>query len=169
MVSKYFVVQSLKSCLTLCDLMKCSMPGFPVLHCLSEFAQTHVHWVNDAIQPFHPLSLLLLLPSVFPSIRILSNELVLHNRWPKYQSFSFSICPSNEYSGLISLRVDWLDLLAAQGTLKSLLQPHSWKASLLWRSAFFMVQLSHPNVTTVSPHLNDGLVSHGSKGGVWHY
>ena len=93
----------------------------------------------------HPL---LLLPSMFPSIRVFSNESVLHIRWPKCWSFSFSICPSNEYSGLISFRMDWLDLLAVQGTLKSLLQLHSSKASILRRSAFFMVQLSHPYMTT---------------------
>ena len=91
---------------------------------------------------------LLLPPSVFPSIRIFSNESVLHIGWPKYWSFSFSISPSNEYSGLISFRIDWLDLLAVQGTLKSLLQHHSSKASILWRSAFFIVQLSHPYMTT---------------------
>ena len=93
----------------------------------------------------HPL---LLLPSVFPSIRVFSNESVLCIRWPKYWSFSFSISPSNEYSGLISFRMDWLDLLAVQGTLKSLLQHHSSKASILWYSAFFIVQLSHPYMTT---------------------
>ena len=86
----------------------------------------------------------LLLPSIFPSIRVFSNESVLHTRWPKYWNFSFSISPSNEYSGLISFRIDWLDLLAVQGTLKSLLQHHSSKASILWCSAFFIVQLSHP-------------------------
>ena len=91
---------------------------------------------------------LLFLPSVFPSIRVFSNESVLHIRWPKYWSFSFSISPSNEYSGLISFRTDWFDLLAVQGTLKSLLQHHSSKASILWCSAFFMVQLSHPYTTT---------------------
>ena len=91
---------------------------------------------------------LLLLPSIFPSIRVFSNELVLHIWWPKYWSFSFSISPSNEYSGLISFRMDWLDLLAIQGTLKSLLQHHSSKASFLWHSAFFIVQLSHPYMTT---------------------
>ena len=90
----------------------------------------------------------LLLPSIFPSIRVFSNESVLHIRWPKYWSFSFSISPSNEYSGLISFRMHWLDLLAVQGTLKSLLQHHSSKASILWRSAFFIVQLSHPYMTT---------------------
>ena len=106
-----------RSRLTLCDPMDCSMPGLPVHHQLPEFTQTHVHQVGDAIQPSHPL----LLPSIFPSIRVFSNESVLHIRWPKYWSFSFSINPSNEYSGLISFRIDWLDLLAVQGTLKSLL------------------------------------------------
>ena len=90
----------------------------------------------------------LLLPSVFPSIRVFSNESVLSIRWPKYWSFSFSISPSNEYSELISFRIDWFDLLAVQGTLKSLLQSHSLKASTLWPSAFFMVQLSHAYMTT---------------------
>src|SRR5574342_576561 len=90
---------------------------------------------------------LLLLPSIFPSIRVFSNELVLHIRWPKYCSFSFNISPANEYSGLISFRIDWLDLLAVQGTLKSLLQHHSSKVSVLWHSAFFIVQLSHPYMT----------------------
>ena len=92
--------------------------------------------------------LLLLLPSIFPSIRVFSNESVLHIRWPKYWSFSFNISPSNEHSGPISFRMDWLDLLAVQGTLKSLLQHHSSKASILWCSAFFIVQLSHPSMTT---------------------
>ena len=91
---------------------------------------------------------LLLLPSVFPSIRVFSNESALHVRWPKYWSFSFGIIPSNEYSGLIAFRVDWFDLLAVQETVKSLLQHHSSKASILWRSAFFMVQFSHPYMTT---------------------
>ena len=91
---------------------------------------------------------LLLLPSIFPSIRDFSNELIFHIRWPKYWSFSFSISPSNEHSGLISFRMDWLDLLAVQGTLKSLLQHHTSKASILWRSAFFTVQLLHPHMTT---------------------
>ena len=93
----------------------------------------------------HPL---LLLPSIFPSIRVFSNESALRNRWPKYWSFSFNISPSNEYPGLISFTMDWLDLLAVQGTLKSLLQHHSSKASILLRSAFFVVQLSHPYITT---------------------
>ena len=103
--------------------------------------------VSDAIQPSHPLSSPFLLPSIFLSIRIFSNESVLHIRWPKCWSFSFSISPSNDYSGLISFRIDWLGLLAVQGTLKSLLQQHSLKASILRRSAFFMVQLSHPYMT----------------------
>ena len=105
-----------QSCPTLCDPMDCSTPGFPVHHQLQELAQTHVHWVSDATQPSHPL---LLLPSIFPRIRVFSKESALHIRCPKYWSFSFSISPSNEYSGLISFRIDWLDLLAVQGTLKS--------------------------------------------------
>ena len=113
-----------------------------------EFPQTHVHRVSDAINHLilcHPL----LIPrSVFPSIRVFSIELVLHIRWPKYWSFIFNISTSNEYSGLISFRIDWLDLLALQGTLKSLFQYHSSKASILWCSAFFIVQLSHPYMTT---------------------
>ena len=113
--------------------------------------ETHVHWVSDAIQPSHPLSSLLLLPSIFPSIRVFSNESALHITWPKYWSFSFSISPSNKYSGLISFRMDWLALLAVQGTLKSLLQHHSSKASILRHSAFFIAQLSHPYVTTGKP------------------
>ena len=105
----------------------------------------------ESVMPSNHLILccpLLLLPSIFPSIRVFSNESALHIRWPKYWSFSFSISPSNEYSGLISFRMDWLDLLAVQGTLKSLLQYHSSKASILWCSAFFIVQLSHPYMTT---------------------
>ena len=101
-----------QSCLTLCDPMDCSMPGFPVHHQLPEPAQTHVHHIGDAIQPSYPLSSLLLPSSIFPSIREFSHELVLHIRCPKYWSFGFSISPSNEYSGLISFRMDWLDLLA---------------------------------------------------------
>ena len=130
--------------LTLWDPMDCSMPGFPVLHYLWELAQTHVHWVSDDIQLSRPL----LLPSDFPSIKVFSSELALCISWPKYWSFSLSISPSNEYSGLISFRMDWFDLLAVQGTLKSLLQHHSLKASILWHSDFFMVQLSHPYTTT---------------------
>ena len=134
-------------CPTLSDPMDCSTPGSPVHHQLPELTQTHGHWVSDTIQPSHPLSPLLLLLSIFPSIRVFSNESVLHIRWPKDWSFSFNISPSNEYSGLISFRIDWLDLLAVQGTLKSLLQHHSSKASILRPSAFFMVQLSHPYMT----------------------
>ena len=135
-------------CLTLCVPMDSSTPGFPVHHELLELTQTHVHWVNDAIQPSHPLSSPSSLPSIIPSIRVFSNESVLPIRWPKYWSFSFSISPSNEHPGLISFRMDWLDLLAVQGTLKSLLQYHSSKASILQCSAFFIVQISHPYMTT---------------------
>ena len=134
---------------TLCDPMNCSTPGLPVHHKLPEPTQTHGHCVGDAIQPSHPLSSpSLLLPSIFPSIRVFSNESALHIRWPKYWSFSFSISPSNEHPGLISFRMDWLDLLAVQGTLKSLFQHHSSKASILRCSAFFIDQLSHPYMTT---------------------
>ena len=136
-----------QSCPTVCDPMDYSMPGFPVLHYLPEFAQTHVFWL-DAIQPFHPLLPPLLLASIFPSIRVFSSESVLCIRWPKYWSLSVSISPSNKYSGLISFRIDRFDLLAAQGTLKSLYQHHSSKASVLQHSTFFMVQLSHPYMTT---------------------
>ena len=125
-----------QSCLSHCDPIDCSTPGF-LIHCQHpELAQTHVHRAGDAIQPSHPLSS----PSPafnFPSIRVFSNESVLHIRWPKYWSFSFSIPPSNEYSELISFRIDWFDLLAAQETLKSLLQHYSSKASILQHSAFF--------------------------------
>ena len=110
--------------------------------------QTHVHWLRDAIQPLIFYRPLLLLPPVPPSFRVFSNESALHIRWQKYWSFSFSISPSNEHPGLISFRMDRLDVLAVQGTLKSLLQHHSSKASVLWRSAFFKVQLSHPYMTT---------------------
>ena len=109
-------------CQTLGHPMDCSTPGFPVLHHLLDFAQIHVHWVGDAIQPCHPLSSLLLLPSIFPSIRVFSNESALCIRWPKYWNFSFSIGASNEHSGLISFKIGWFDLLAVQGTLKGLLQ-----------------------------------------------
>ena len=123
-----------QSCLTLCDPMDCSIPGFPVHHQLPDLTQTHVHRVGDAIQPSYPLSPPLLLPSILPSIRVFSSESVLHIRWPKYWSFSFSISPFSEYSRLISFRIDWFDL---QGTLKTLLQHHSSKASILRHSAFF--------------------------------
>ena len=128
--------------------MECSTPGFPVLHHLPELAQTHIQWVSDAIQQFVLCRPLLLLPSIFSSIRVLSNESALCIRWPKYWSFSFSISPSNEYSGLISFRMDWLDPFAVQGTLKSLLQHHSSRASILQCSAFFIVQLPHRYTTT---------------------
>ena len=128
--------------------MNHSTPGLPVHHQLPEFIQTHVHRVSDAIQPSHFCHPLLLLPPILPSIRVFSNESTLCMRWPKYWSFSFSISPSNEHAGLISFRMDWLDLLAVQGTLKSLLQHHSSKASILRRSAFFTVQLSHLYMTT---------------------
>ena len=119
----------------------CSTPGLTVHHQLPEFTQTQVHWVGDAIQPSHPLSTpSWLLPSIFRSIRVFSNESVL-TRWPKYWSFSFSISPSSEYSGLISFRLDWFDLLAVQGTLKNLLQHDSSKALILWHSAFFIVAM----------------------------
>ena len=113
--------------------------------------QTHVHRVDDAIQPCHPLSSPsppALLLRIFLGIRVFSNESALRIRWPKYWSFSFNISPYNEHPGLISFRMDWLDLLAVQGTLKSLLQYHSSKASILWCSAFLIVQLSHPYMTT---------------------
>ena len=128
--------------------MDCSTPGLPVHHQLPEFAQTHVHWVSDASNHLILCCPLLLLPSVFSSISIFSNESALHIRWPKYWSFSFNISLSNEHSGRISFRMDWLDLLAVQRTLKSLLQHHSSKASILRHSAFFIVQLSHPYMTT---------------------
>ena len=120
-----------------------SMPGLSVHHQLPEFTQTHVHWV---VMPSNNLILccpLFFLPSIFPSIRVFSNESVLRIRWPKYWSFSFNISPSNEHSGLISFRMDWLDLLAVQGTLKSLLQHHREKVSILLCSVFFLVQLSY--------------------------
>ena len=125
-----------------------SMPGLPVHHQLPDFAQTHVHPVSDAIQPHHSLSSHFLLPSIFPRIRVFFNESVLRIRCPNYWSFTFSISPSNEYSVLISFRIDSFDLLADQGILKSLLQHHSSKASVLQHSAFFMVQLSHTHMTT---------------------
>ena len=144
----YFLSSVAQSCLTLCDPMNCSTPGLPVYHQLPESTQTHVHWVSDAIQPSHPLSS----PS-FPALnlsqlQVFSNESALCIRWPKYWSFSFNISPSNEHPGLISFRMDWLDLLAVQGTLKSLLQHHSSTASILQHSAFFTVQPSHPYMTT---------------------
>ena len=137
-----------QSCLTCCNPMNHSTPGLPVHLQLPEFKQTHVHRVSDAIQPSHPLSSPLLLPPIPPSIRVFSKESTLHMRWPKYWSFSFSIIPSKVIPGLISFRMDWMDLLAVQRTLKSLLQHHSSIASILQCSAFFIVQLSHPYMTT---------------------
>ena len=138
----------LLSCVGLCDPMYCSTPGFPIHHQLLELAQTHVHRVSDAIQSFVLCRPHLLLPSVFPSIRLFSSESVLHIRWPKYWSFILSFSPSSEYSGLISFRMDWFDLLAVQGTLKNLLQHPSSKGPIPQCSAFFMIPLSHPYMTT---------------------
>ena len=137
-----------QSCPTLCDPMDCSTPGFPVYQQLLELAQTHVHWVVDAIQHLILCCWLLLLASVFPTIRVFSSEQVLCIRCPKYWSFSFNISPSNEHSGLISFRIDWFDLFALQGMLKSLIQHHISKASMVQHSAFFIVQLSLPYMTT---------------------
>ena len=137
-----------QSCLTLCNPMNSRTPGLPVHHQLPEFTQTHVHWVSDAIQPSHPLSS----PSP-PALNLSQNQGLFKrvsslHKWPKYWSFSFSISPSNEYPGLISFRMGWLNLLAVQGTLKSFLQHHSSKASILWRSAFFIV----PTVTSMQDY-----------------
>ena len=137
--------------LILCNPMGYSMTGFLVHHQFLELAQTRVHWVGDTIQPSHHLSSPLLLPSFFPRIRAFSNESVLYIQWPKYCSFIISLSPSNEYSGLISFRIDWLDLLAVERTLKSFLQNHCSKASILWCSPFLMVQFSHPYTTTEKP------------------
>ena len=137
-----------QSCPTLCNPMNCSTPGLPVHHQHLEFTQTQS---IESVMPSSHLTLcrtLLLLPPVPPSIRDFSNESTLRMGWPKYWSFSFSIIPSKEHPGPISFRMDWVDLLAVQGTLKSLLQHHSSKASILRRSAFFTVQLSHPYMTT---------------------
>ena len=132
-----------QSCQTLCNPMDCSTPGLPVHYQLPEFTQTHVHWVGDTIQPSHLCHPLFLPPSIFPSIRVFSNESVLCIRWPKYWSFSFSISPSNAYSVLISFRMNWLDFLAVQGTPKSLLQHHSSKASTLALSFLYSATLIH--------------------------
>ena len=128
--------------------MDCSTPGFPVLHYFLEFAQTHVHWVNDAIQPSHPLS-----PPPPPALNLSQHQGLFQwvsflHQLAKYWSFSFSISPSSEYSGLTSFRIDWFDLLAVQVTLNSVLQHHSLKTLILWLSAFFMVQLSHLYMTS---------------------
>ena len=136
------------SCPTLCDPKYFSTSGFPVFHHLLEFAQLHVHWIGDDSKLFHPL---MLSSPFFPSIRVFSTESALHITWPKnfnFWSFSFSISPSNEYSGFIFFEMDWFDLLAIQGTLKSLLQHHNLKALIIWCSAFFVVQLWHLYMTT---------------------
>ena len=137
-----------QSCPTLCDPMNRSTPGLPVHHQLPDSTKP---MSIESVMPSNHLILcrpLLLLPSIFPSIRVFSNESALRMRWPKYWSFSLNISPSNEHPVLISFRMDWLDLLAVQGTLKSLLQHHSSKASILRLSASFIVQLSHPYMTT---------------------
>ena len=134
-----------QSCLTLCDPMECSTPALPVHYQLLKLVSI------ESVMPSNHLTLcrpLFLPPSILPSIGVFSNESALRIRWPEYWSFSFNISPSNEHPRLISFRMDWLDLLAVQGTLKSLLQHHSSKASILWRSAYFIVQLSHPYMTT---------------------
>ena len=144
------VAQSCLFCVWLCDPMNTSTLGLPVHHQLLEFTQTHVHRVRDAIQPSHPLSSPSP-PAPNPSQHQSFPMSQLCMRWPKYWSFSFRIIPSKEYPGLISFRMDWLDLLAVQGTLKSLLQHHSSKASIFQCSAFFTVQLSHLYMTTLFP------------------
>ena len=143
---KAFCCSVTQSCLTLCDPMDSNMSGFLVLHwSLLKLMSIELVITSNHLILCCPLLLLL---SIFPSIMVFSNELALPIKWPKYWSFSFSISPSNEYSGLISFRMDWLDLLVVQGTLKSFLQHHSPKPSVLQCSAFFMVQLSHPYMTT---------------------
>ena len=141
------IFSSVQSWPTLCSRMGWSTPGFPVHHQPLGLAQTHFKSVmpSNHLILCHPL---LLLPSIFLRIRVFSNESVLSIRWPKYWSFSFSISPFNEHPGLIPFMMDWLDLLAVQGTLKSLLQHHSSRTSILWCSAFYTVQLSHPYMTT---------------------
>ena len=144
-------INLLFSCSVLSDSLQphgLQQARLPVLHYLPEFAKTHVHWVSDTIQAFHPLS-----PPSPPafnlsSINIFFNKSALRIKWLKRSSFNFSISPSNEYSGLISFRIDWSNLLVVRGTLKSLLQHHSLKISILWRSALFIVQLSHPYIQT---------------------
>ena len=148
--------------------MDCSMPGFPVFHCLPELLKL---MSIALVKPSNHLILchpLLLLLSVFPSIRVFSNESALRIRWPKYWSFSFSISPSNEYSGLISFRIHWFDLLAFQGTLKSLLQYHNLKASVLWCSVFFTVQLLHPYIPSGKIIALGKWTFVGKEGGSYH-
>ena len=128
--------------------MGCSTPGLSVFHYFLEFAQTHIHWISDAIHPSHPVFQFSSCLRSFPASGSFSNDLALRIRWSKCWSFSFSISSSSEYSGLISFRIDWFNLLPAQGTLKRLLQHHSWKTSFLQHSAFLMVQLSHLYITT---------------------
>ena len=137
-----------QSCLTLCNPMNCSTPAF--LSITNSWSSLKLISIESVMPSSHLILChsLLLLPPIPPSIRVFSNESTFRMRWPKYWSFSLSISPSNEYPGLISFRIDWLDLLVDQGTLKSLLQHHSSKASILQRSAFFTVQLSHPYMTT---------------------
>ena len=146
-VNKYSVQFSsvVQSCPTLFDAMNHSTPGLPVPHQLPEFTCIESEMPSSHLILCRPL---LLLPLIPPSIRVFSSESTLHTRWPAYWSFGLSISPSKEHPGLVSFRMDWLDLLAVQGTLKSLLQHHRSKASFLWRSAFLMVQLSHPYMTT---------------------
>ena len=141
-----------QSCPTLCDTMDCSTPSFPVLHHLPEFhlpwvSQTHVHWVSDAIQPSCPLSSLSPPAFYLPQHQGLFQWVSSLHEVARVLEFNFRISPSNDYSGLIPFRIDWFDLLTAQGTLKSLLQHHNSKASIFWHSAFFIVQLSHPYTT----------------------
>ena len=130
-----------------CDPMDCSTPGFPVLHRLPEFAQTHIHWVGDAIQPSHPVIPFSSCLQSFPASRVFSNESVLRIRWPRYWSFSFNISPSNEYSGLISFRSDWFELLAVQGTLKTSPAPQFESISSLVFS-----RLYGPTLTSIHDH-----------------
>ena len=144
-----YVCSVIQLCPILCNPMDCSMLGFP-LNITNSQSLLKLMFI-ELVMPFNRLIFchpLLLLHSIFPSIRVFSNKSAFHIRWPKYWGFSFSISPSNEYSGLISFRMDWLDLLAVQGTLKSVLQHHTSKASVLWQLAIFIAQLSHPYMTT---------------------
>ena len=138
-----------QSCPTLCDPMNCSTPGLPVHHQLPESIQTHIHRVSDAIQPSHPLSALLFLPSIFLSIRVFSNESALCIRWPKYWSFSFNISPANEHPGLISFRMDWLDLLAVQGTHSQESSPTPHFKSI---NSLALSFLHSPTLTSIHDH-----------------